>query len=294
MPASLTALAQAFGTIGLERRIEQVRALADGMRARSSSPRVRHDGRRAPDGRLTVVPPAPSWLRTAGTGDVLAGIDRQPPRHGGRSVRGAPRCEACWLHGEAARLAGPAFSAERSCRSCCRGLRRRSCERILSKSSASPRKATASPRRAGTCALSAPGDCPTARRHRRAGAASRRAALPPFPALRRLPAAALRRAGAGRFVSDRVVNAAEGQGLVRRQRRPAVHLSPPRSRRRATLQAVNGGGRALVGFREAGSHRLVDIRRMPRPRARAVRAGRPLRACSHRGAASIAAESTSR
>jgi len=60
------------------------------------------------------------------------------------------------------------------------------------------------------------------------------------------------------FVSERVTNAAEGQGL-----RPAnvapPHLSPPRSRRRATLHAQRSAGRIVIGFREAGSHRIVDM-----------------------------------
>ncbi len=62
-----------------------------------------------------------------------------------------------------------------------------------------------------------------------------------------------------RFVQERVVFAAQGQGLEPKSVAPP-HLSPPRSRRRASLHAVNGGGRALLGFRESGSHRLVDIR----------------------------------
>jgi 23S rRNA (uracil1939-C5)-methyltransferase len=61
------------------------------------------------------------------------------------------------------------------------------------------------------------------------------------------------------FVRDRVVNAAHSQGLEPELVAP-VHLSPPNSRRRATLHGVNGGGRPLIGFREAGSHRVVDMR----------------------------------
>jgi 23S rRNA (uracil1939-C5)-methyltransferase len=61
------------------------------------------------------------------------------------------------------------------------------------------------------------------------------------------------------FVRDRVVNAAEAQGLGPEAVAP-VHLSPPMSRRRATLHAVNGGGRPLIGFHEAGSHRVVNMR----------------------------------
>ena len=61
------------------------------------------------------------------------------------------------------------------------------------------------------------------------------------------------------FVRDRVVNAAQSQALEP-EAVASVHLSPPRSRRRATLHAVNGGGRPLIGFREAQSHRVVDMR----------------------------------
>ena len=61
------------------------------------------------------------------------------------------------------------------------------------------------------------------------------------------------------FVHDRVFNAAEGQGLIPERIAP-VHLSPPNTRRRAALRAVNGGGRPLTGFNEGGSHRVVDMR----------------------------------
>ena len=61
------------------------------------------------------------------------------------------------------------------------------------------------------------------------------------------------------FVSGRVAYAAQGQGLE-----PAVlappHLSPPNSRRRATLRAINGGGRPLIGFNEGGSHKVIDLK----------------------------------
>jgi len=60
------------------------------------------------------------------------------------------------------------------------------------------------------------------------------------------------------FVRDRVLNAARGQGLEPRIVGP-VHLSPPRTRRRATLKAVNGGGKPLIGFHELGAHRVVDM-----------------------------------
>jgi 23S rRNA (uracil1939-C5)-methyltransferase len=60
------------------------------------------------------------------------------------------------------------------------------------------------------------------------------------------------------FVRDRVLNAASGQDLAAAMVAP-VHLSPPCSRRRATLHASGGHGKPLVGFREAKSHRLVDL-----------------------------------
>ena len=66
-------------------------------------------------------------------------------------------------------------------------------------------------------------------------------------------------ASLAQFVGDRVANAAEGQGLVP-ERLAAPHLSPPNTRRRATLRAINGGGRPLIGFNEAGSHRVVDMK----------------------------------
>ena len=60
------------------------------------------------------------------------------------------------------------------------------------------------------------------------------------------------------FVSDRVVNAARGQDLAAGIVAPA-HLSPPRSRRRATLHAARASGRVVIGFKAAGSHRIVDL-----------------------------------
>lgn len=60
------------------------------------------------------------------------------------------------------------------------------------------------------------------------------------------------------FVRDRVVNAAKGQGIGIGEILP-VHLSPPQSRRRATLHAMRTGKAAVLGYREAGSHRIVDL-----------------------------------
>jgi len=60
------------------------------------------------------------------------------------------------------------------------------------------------------------------------------------------------------FVADRVGNAATGQGLATDRIMPP-YLSLPRSRRRATLHAARVGAKVLLGFREAGSHRIADM-----------------------------------
>lgn len=61
------------------------------------------------------------------------------------------------------------------------------------------------------------------------------------------------------FVTERVIHAAEGQGIVVGELL-TTHLSPPRSRRRATLHGMKTASGAALGFREAGSHRIVDMR----------------------------------
>jgi hydroxyethylthiazole kinase-like uncharacterized protein yjeF len=64
----------------------------------------------APDGRLGFAPPAPAWLSTAGTGDVLSGIIAAMRARGLPSFEDA--CAGVWLHGRAAEIAGPGMIAD--------------------------------------------------------------------------------------------------------------------------------------------------------------------------------------
>ncbi|PTR11675.1 MULTISPECIES: class I SAM-dependent RNA methyltransferase [unclassified Novosphingobium] len=61
------------------------------------------------------------------------------------------------------------------------------------------------------------------------------------------------------FVGSRVIGAAKGQELDPGTPAP-THLSPPRTRRRATLHAQAIGRRVVLGFREGGSHKTIDMR----------------------------------
>lgn len=62
-----------------------------------------------PEGELVVSPRASSWLSVAGTGDVLAGTIASRLAVHGDAMRAAE--EGLWLHGEAARIIGAAFTA---------------------------------------------------------------------------------------------------------------------------------------------------------------------------------------
>lgn len=62
------------------------------------------------DGRLGFAPPAPAWLATAGTGDVLSGMIAALRAQGLKPFEAA--CAGAWLHGRAAEIAGPAMIAD--------------------------------------------------------------------------------------------------------------------------------------------------------------------------------------
>ena len=60
------------------------------------------------------------------------------------------------------------------------------------------------------------------------------------------------------FITDRIASALDAHGIATVIRPPA--LSPPRTRRRATLHADGKGGRVALGFTAEKSHAIVDMR----------------------------------
>lgn len=78
------------------------------------------------------------------------------------------------------------------------------------------------------------------------------------------------------FVAARVSNASAAQELGAELIAPP-HLSPPASRRRASLRAESSQGRVVIGYREARSHRLVELSECPVLRPEIVAILPPLR-----------------
>jgi hydroxyethylthiazole kinase-like uncharacterized protein yjeF len=64
----------------------------------------------SPDGRLGFRPPAPGWLASAGTGDVLSGMIAALRARGMAAFEAA--CAGVWLHGWSAEIAGPHMIAD--------------------------------------------------------------------------------------------------------------------------------------------------------------------------------------
>ena len=62
----------------------------------------------------------------------------------------------------------------------------------------------------------------------------------------------------GGYVVSRIETALAQHELETEVREP--HLSPPNSRRRATLRALRTAQGVLIGFNAAKSHRIVDMR----------------------------------
>ncbi len=62
-----------------------------------------------------------------------------------------------------------------------------------------------------------------------------------------------------RFIVDRIAGAL-AEHRIAMPETGEVHLSPPRTRRRATLRAERRGRQVTIGFNEGSSHRIVDLR----------------------------------
>jgi 23S rRNA (uracil1939-C5)-methyltransferase len=61
------------------------------------------------------------------------------------------------------------------------------------------------------------------------------------------------------YLTDRIASALASQGIAAPEIRPA-HISPPNSRRRASLRAERRGRDVRLGFNAEASHRIVDMR----------------------------------
>jgi hydroxyethylthiazole kinase-like uncharacterized protein yjeF len=136
-------LAATFG-IAADDKVTQARQLAEAARAVVVA-KGPDTVIAAPDGRTVLAPSPTSWLSVAGSGDVLAG-------HGATRLKTSEdpctaACDEGWLHGEAARLAGPAFTALELARHVGEAYAAAVCAQPK-KLSASPPRATASPHRA--------------------------------------------------------------------------------------------------------------------------------------------------
>ena len=103
----LAALCEAFG-VTAESKLDRTTGLRDATGANVLAKGPDTLLARS-DGALAFFPAASSWLSAAGTGDVLAGIAASRLAHHGDPALAAQ--EAAWLHREAARIAGPAFTA---------------------------------------------------------------------------------------------------------------------------------------------------------------------------------------
>lgn len=103
----LAKLCESFGVTG-QGKLARVSALheATGLTVLAKGP----DTILAGEGAVRFFPPGSSWLSTAGTGDVLAGIVASRLAHHADFARACE--EGVWLHQEAARRAGPAFTAD--------------------------------------------------------------------------------------------------------------------------------------------------------------------------------------
>ncbi len=87
----------------------------------------------------------------------------------------------------------------------------------------------------------------------------------------------LSEAAFARYVRDRVAGALTGQGVSAEEVAQA-HVSPPGTRRRASLRALKLGRRVQIGFSGQGSHRIVDMAECPVLEPRLLALVAPLKA----------------
>ena len=110
----LRALCETFGVSGDCKRSRAAGLqAATGMTVIAKGPDTTVHGEGEIDGETILTGlfrPASSWLSVAGSGDVLAGITASRLASGEEPFDAA--VQAVWLHGEAARCTGPAFSAD--------------------------------------------------------------------------------------------------------------------------------------------------------------------------------------
>ena len=139
----------------------------------------------SPDGRLGFAPPAPAWLASAGTGDVLAGMIAAMRARGLPAFEAA--CAGVWLHGRAAEIAGPADDRRRSGRRHSQALA--AVSEVIVRIAARGDGVTASGRHVP---FGVPGDTLLDDGALAFGPAPPGAAMPSLSRMRRLPAAACR------------------------------------------------------------------------------------------------------
>lgn len=108
-------------------------------------------------------------------------------------------------------------------------------------------------------AMAAPGDRVTADGHLLPGPHHIDAPCVHFPACGGCELQHVDEDSLAEFVSGRVTGALAGQG-VEPGSVEAAHLSPPRTRRRASLRATWHERKIIIGFAESGSHKLIDLK----------------------------------